>query len=179
VLRPAVVALMATAPVLAALLPDEDAGGLPPTSLDPEATRGTVTFEHRQRRVIACTAEKKGGEITCRASDEPMDARTSLTLVPVRDAGALARKDRRASVSVRFESDPNPPPVEVQLVAGLWDFKWSGLKQRVRMRVADGDEFDVGLSTVSGACRKQGSRCEVTPGPTKRKVAIPASRRVQ
>jgi hypothetical protein len=179
VLRSAVTALLATAPVLAAILPEPDASGLPPSSLDPEATTGTVAFEHRQRRVVGCSAVKKGGELTCRATDEPMDAATSLTLAPVKDSGALSHRDRRSSVQVRFESDPKPPPVEVHVAAGVWEVKWSGLKQRVRMRVADGDDFDVGLSTMSGECKKQGSRCVVVPASVKRKVDVPVSRRVR
>ncbi len=178
-LRSTVTALLATAPVLVAIPLDAGASGLPPSSLDPDANAGTVTFEHRQRRVVACSAEKKGGELTCQANDEPMDAATSLSLVPVKESGALARQDRRSSVQVRFESDPIPPPVEVQVAAGLWELKWSGLKRRVQVRVAEGDEFDVGLSTVSGECRKRGARCVVIPAPVKRKVDIPASRRVQ
>ena len=177
--RSAVAALLAIAPVLAAMLPDAEASDLPPSSLDPEARAGTITFEHRQRRVVACSAEKKGGELTCEPSDEPTDAGTSLTLVPVKESGALGQQDRRSSVSVRFESDPKPPPAEVQVSPGLWEIKWSGLKKRVALRVAEQDEFSVGLSTVSGACRKQGTRCVVNPAPVKRKVDVPASRRVQ
>ena len=178
-LRSSLTALLAILPALAATLPDADASGLPPSSLDPDATTGAVTFEHRQRRVVACSAEKKGGELSCKATEEPMDAATSLTLAPVKDSAALAQRDRRSSVQVRFESDPNPPPVEVRVAAGLWELKWSGLKQRAQMRVAQGDEFDVRLSSVSGACRKQGSRCVVIPAPVKRDVSIPSSHRVQ
>jgi hypothetical protein len=178
-LRSAIATVLASASVLAAVVSSAEPPPRPPSSLEPEQARGTVSFYHHHQRVVACAEERKNGKLVCKPKLESLDRGTALTVQPVGDRSNLAERDRRSAVAVRFEDEPSPQKVELELAVGVWELVWDGLQKRPRLRVGEDDEFAVKLSTVAGACNQVRSRCVVAPLAQQRSVSVPERCRAQ
>ncbi len=170
-LRTIAIGMLAVGPVLVLgrtatpITPQE-----PPSSLEPGAPRGEVTFSHVRERVTACTP--KG--LVCAADKRAADSRTSIHLVPVASPH-LAGEDKRVPVDVAFPATGGTPQ-EIELGAGTWELEWKDAGRRARFEVVDGDELAVRLSTQNGTCVRQKQECLLRASHTLRHVKLPKDR---
>ena len=155
----------------------------PPSSLEPSEEPGEVRLSHEHRRLVTCEPEPPADAgqpgLRCEAQLETVRAGTTLTLRPVDAAGQVIEGDRRKPVAVRFDRALGVAATTVELAPGVWEVVWAGFEGPARFGVAEGDEFGIRLSTLSGACAPEAGRCVLRPNERQKSVHVPPDRRVE
>lgn len=157
---------------LLALSPN--AGPKPPDSLDPNGPRSVITFTHKHRRVLSCTADHEP-KLVCKARKDQADPTTSVRLTPVRTPD-ITGEDKRREMTVPLTPDGTEARQEITLAAGVWELDWAARKKHERFRVSDDQPFTVQLSTTSGRCVPKNDACDLDAGKISRSVKVPRGR---
>ncbi len=154
--------------------PDGAAPTEPPSSLDPAASRGTLSLSHTHARVRSCERSVRKGTVVCTPEKEPADASTTLRLIPVKNP-RIAGDDKREVKDIAL-GESGLQDEALELGAGTWDLDWTDAARRARFQLAAGDELSIRLESVSGACRAVRRECSLVASATSRKILLPAGR---
>jgi hypothetical protein len=153
----------------------------PPSSLRPTHPPAKLRLSHEHRRVVECeaTRARSEGEISCKASTEPLRAGTSITLQPVDVEGRIIAADERQAVTVELPNEIGPVEVARDVAAGAWEIAWAGTSAPGRFGVAHGEELRLRFETTTGQCEVVARECLLRPNKQQKVVTIPESHRLR
>jgi len=139
----------------------------PPSSL--QRSGAVVRFFHRHERVAECKMQL--GSDGCVEQRVPARAGAEITLTPI-ESNLVARPEpSRSAAHLSLSDEQGSSAGELRLSSGDWGLSWAD--RQAEVRVTDGRDFQVQMSTVSGSCALVHGRCERNPEVVRRKVTIP------
>jgi len=128
-----------------------------------------VHIVHRHELVAHCRADARGTGCVEQRVKAPAGA--ELVCSPIADPLISTRAEDRSPVALSLPNGLGTSALDIQLAAGAWEFSWSG--QRAAVRVLDGRQFQVRLSTISGRCVRRENACQVDNEITRRALDVP------
>jgi hypothetical protein len=137
----------------------------------PESKTTNVRVTHTHRAVRECQYEASKPERRCVTKLASGDARTTLQLVPVRNASLEARHDDRKPINVALDSLGESSGLVV-VAAGRWKIVWWPHAGQDQFDAAPPEGVSVSLETLTGACELEGNACKLVPSAVKRSVRV-------
>jgi len=152
---------------------DDDARAHPLAKDGKKAEPGSVRIHYLRQKATQCKRipPNEDGEV-CQAVLAPAPKETKIVLKPTGEVAG--RKD----VTVTFVSQATKQSKDVRVAPGKWSLEWTvaGSKLKERFLVVAGDEFDITLESVQGACAPKGKACTLAEDKKVRSVEIPEER---